>query len=259
MRRTLTTLILAAAALTATATTSPETIILPGCEGDSAIMYVYPAASPCGVAIVGCPGGGYAHHAMGREGHDFAPWLNDMGIDYAVVKYRTPQGRHNVPADDIRKAICHMRRSDATVGVMGFSAGGHLASTVATHIADSCSRPDFQILFYPVITMDSTLTHQGTRQNLIGASATPEMAALYSNELHVCALTPEAIIFHCTDDEVVPIQNAELYHSALLNAGIDSQLHTYPTGGHGWGFRETFQFKPQWTAALRQWLQRFIK
>ena len=143
-----------------------------GTDKDAGMMYVYPADKSSGVAVVGCPGGGYAMKAMDHEGFDFAGELNNLGVTYAVVDYRLPHGQSEVPGDDVRKAIKIMREHakewgiDKT-GVMGFSAGGHLASTVATHY-DKESRPDFQILFYPVITMDPEYTHMGSRANLLG-------------------------------------------------------------------------------------------
>lgn len=236
-----------------------ESVISTGEEpGDTAIMYYYPATEPSGIAIVGCPGGGYAAHAMGREGHDFASWLNGMGVDYAVVKYRLPRGRHEVPAEDVRAAISRLRELSGArkVGVMGFSAGGHLASTVAVQAVDSVERPDFQILFYPVITMDPTFTHEGTRLNLLGENSSEALEEKYSGERQVDSATPPALIFHCSDDNVVPVKNAIEYYTALQGAGVDVEMHIYPEGGHGWGFRDTFVYKPQWKAAMQQWLER---
>lgn len=226
--------------------------------GDTAVMFFYPADEPCGLAVVGCPGGGYAAHAMGREGHDFAPWLNSLGIDYAVVRYRLPRQRHDVPSLDVRKAIRMVRglSTASKVGVMGFSAGGHLASTVALQTADSVSQPDFQILFYPVITMDESFTHEGTRLNLIGECPPSELEDMYSGEKQVSASTPPALIFHCTDDKVVPVRNALEYYHALLQAGVDVEMHIFPEGGHGWGFRDSFPYKLQWAEAMKMWLDR---
>ncbi len=222
------------------------------------VLLVYPAAEPNGLAIVACPGGGYGYLAKYHEGTDMAGWYNDQGITYAVLLYRMPQGRHDVPVSDVHQSIRWLRANAdrygiEKVGVMGSSAGGHLASTAATHY-DAATRPDFQILFYPVISLDARITHRGTRDNLLGAEQTPQMVTLYSNELQVGPDTPPAFIMHSSDDDVVPVENSLRYYRALTDAGVMSSLNIYPVGGHGWGFGDGFPYKPSWTTALKVWL-----
>lgn len=222
-------------------------------------LTVYIAKDPNGQAIIACPGGGYGHLAMDHEGHDFAPWYNNQGITYAVLKYRMPNGHSNIPLSDAEEAIRIIRSHSKEwgikkVGIMGSSAGGHLASTVATHLTND-NRPDFQILFYPVISSDSAITHRGSFDNLVGKSSTPEERRVFSNELRVTPQTPPAFILHSSDDKTVPVANAINYYSALVANNISASLHIYPIGGHGWGFRETFSYKKEWSGELEKWLQ----
>lgn len=255
MTRIFITTILALLAFVATA--APREIALYNdTTTGSAMLYLYPAdGDAVDTAILVCPGGGYSHLAMEHEGHQFAQWLNSLGITAAVLRYRMPEGRSEVPGDDARRAMKMLRDIDgiARVGIMGFSAGGHLASTVATHY-DAESRPDFQVLFYPVISMDEGLTHRGSRNNLLGTAPTPEAVALYSNEKQVTRDTPPAIIFHSDDDRSVPVENTIGYYRALHAAGVPASMHIFPTGSHGWGFRDSFTHKAQWMSALEAWL-----
>lgn len=224
-----------------------------------ATMTVYPAKEPNGTAVVICPGGGYFLLAMDHEGTAYADWFNAQGITVAVLKYRMPNGHHEIPGEDALQAIRLLRQhSDEwyiqKVGIMGFSAGGHCASTAATHFT-SDSRPDFQILFYPVISFDDAITHQGTKENLIGKNAKAEMTKLYSNELQVTPQTPKAWIACNTDDKAVPVENSIRYYQALVKNGVHATMHVYPTGGHGWGFNDSFKYKSQWTSELEKWLR----
>lgn len=223
---------------------------------------VYKAEKPNGMAIIMCPGGGYVSQATGREGHDMAQWFNDMGITYVVLRYRLPQGDSNIPLADAEEAIGLVRRhaqewgvNPARVGIMGASAGGHLASTLATHYSSAETRPDFQVLFYPVITMDSTYTHAGSRENLLGKNPSESIVAKFSNELQVDADTPKAFIMVSGDDDIVPVANSINYFNALAGNKVSASLHIYPDGGHGWGFNDSFTYKPEWTAELVKWLQ----
>ena len=223
-------------------------------------LSVYPAKNGNGLAIVMCPGGGYAHHALSHEGHDMASWFNAQGITYAVLQYRMPNGHDEVPLSDAQQALRIMRQhaeewNIRKVGIMGASAGGHLASTVATHFTDSETRPDFQILFYPVITMDPAYTHMGSHDNLLGRNPSKELERKYSNELQVTPETPQAFIMHSTDDGAVPVANSINYYISLVGNGVSASLHTYPVGGHGWGFRDSFPYKRQWTGELEKWLR----
>ncbi|WP_321423934.1 alpha/beta hydrolase [uncultured Bacteroides sp.] len=229
----------------------------------SPTITVYPAKNGNGKAIIMCPGGGYARLAMDHEGHDMASWFNAQGITYVVLKYRMPNGHSEVPISDAREAIIIVRKHAAEwgvnvhkVGIMGASAGGHLASTLATHFNVE-TRPDFQILLYPVITMNKSYTHGGSRQNLIGKSPVKELETLYSNELQVTEKTPKAFIALSSDDSTVPPQNSVNYYLALLKNKVSATMHIYPIGGHGWGFRDSFTYKRQWTDELEKWLREF--
>ncbi|MGL4520856.1 MAG: alpha/beta hydrolase [Phocaeicola sp.] len=222
-------------------------------------LTIYVAEKPNGQAIIACPGGGYQHLAMNHEGHDFAPWYNEQGITYGVLKYRMPNGHSDVPLSDVQEAIRIMHTHAAEwsikkVGVMGSSAGGHLASTAATHFTED-TRPDFQILFYPVISSDSTITHRGSFDNLTGKESTAQERSYFSNEHRVTAQTPPAFILHSSDDKTVPVANAINYYTALIANKVSAALHIYPIGGHGWGFRETFTYKKEWSAELQKWLE----
>lgn len=225
-------------------------------------LTVYPAARPNGMAIIMCPGGGYSRLAMNHEGHDMAPWLNTQGITYAVLKYRMPNGHHEVPLSDAEQAIRLLREHAAEwgvnpqrVGIMGASAGGHLAASLATLYGSDKSRPDFQILFYPVISMQKGITHGGSRKNLLGENPSQELEQKYSLERQVSPRTPQAFIMLSSDDDVVPPINGIGYFLALRDHKVPASLHAYPTGGHGWGFRDSFTYKRQWTEELEKWLR----
>lgn len=225
-------------------------------------LTIYRAAKPNGMAIVACPGGGYVRLATAHEGHDMAAWFNAQGITYAVLKYRMPNTHHDVPLSDALQAIRIMKQHADEwkfnkVGIMGSSAGGHLASTAATHFTED-SRPDFQILFYPVVSMINP-THQGSKVNLLGKTPSEEMLNLYSNERQVTPQTPPAFIMHSSDDKAVPVSNSVDYYTALVKNGVPASLHIYPIGGHGWGFRDNFIYKRQWTGELEKWLREINK
>ena len=225
-------------------------------------LTIYRAAKPNGMAIVTCPGGGYVRLATAHEGHDMAAWFNAQGITFAVLKYRMPNTHHDVPLSDALQAIRIMKQHAEEwgynkVGIMGSSAGGHLASTAATHFTED-SRPDFQILFYPVVSMVNP-THQGSKDNLLGKTPSQEMLNLYSNEKQVTPQTPPAFIMHSSDDKAVPVSNSIDYYTALVKNGVSASLHIYPFGGHGWGFRDNFIYKRQWTGELEKWLREINK
>lgn len=214
-----------------------------------------------GMAVVCCPGGGYSHLATDHEGYDWAPFFNERGFAFVVLKYRMPHGVTEVPISDAKEALRVVRENaekwninPAKVGIMGSSAGGHLASTIATH-SDSLTVPAFQILFYPVITFDYTYTHKGSRHGLIGTDASEEQVKLYSNELQVTKTTPPAILLLSDDDRVVPSQNSVNYYLALKKKGIPATMHIYPSGGHGWGNRTSFKYNREMLADLSAWLE----
>lgn len=221
----------------------------------------YLADRPTGRAVVDCPGGGYVGLSMDNEGHNWASFFNEKGISYFVLKYRMPKGNRNIPVSDAESAMRLVRDSadrwkinPYDVGIMGFSAGGHLASTISTH-ASYALRPNFSILFYPVITMGNG-THQGSRANFLGT--TPDESAItdFSNEKQVRSdLTPPAILLLANDDDVVPpVENSIAYYTAMRKAGNDCSLYIYPTGGHGFGFNPQFTYHQQMLEDLSQWL-----
>lgn len=223
-------------------------------------LSVFRAQHPCGKAIVMCPGGGYHDVWYNHEGNMMADWLNTQGITLAVLKYRMPNFHSSVPLEDALRAIEIMRKHAAEwgserVGIMGASAGGHLASTAATHFTSATTRPDFQVLLYPVITMEPGVTHDGTRYFLLGPDPSEDAVALYSNELQVNETTPPAFIVASSDDGLVPVENSLRYYKALTAHHVSATLHLYPYGEHGWGFRDNFGYKPLWTAELAQWLR----
>jgi len=226
------------------------------------VLMVYLPKESNGQAVVACPGGGYSFLAIDREGFSWAPWFNEQGIALIVLKYRMPNGHRDVPLSDAAQAMRIVRQHAAEwkinaekVGIMGSSAGGHLASTLATHFkADT--RPDFQVLFYPVITLDTSYAHLGSRRNLLGAdTANAEMIKYFSNELQVTALTPPAFITLSDDDKTVQSVNSVNYYLALKKNRVPAEMHIYPSGGHGWGFRDNFVYKSQMTTALKKWLE----
>lgn len=223
---------------------------------------VYHPQHPNGTAILMCPGGGYARLAMNHEGHDMAAWFNAQGITYVVLKYRMPNGHHDVPLSDAEQAMRYIRKhakawkvNPNSVGVMGASAGGHLAATLATLYTSADTRPDFQILLYPVISMVQGITHPGSRSNLLGENPSKEMEEAFSLERHVTPKSPRAFIVLSADDKAVPPINGIAYFLALNDQQVEASLHIYPTGGHGWGFRDSFTYKRQWTEELEKWMR----
>lgn len=215
-----------------------------------------------GRVVVACPGGGYGGLAYHHEGYDWAPYFNEKGIALVVLKYRMPKGGHReVPFSDAEETLKIVHDSASVwkinpcdVGIMGSSAGGHLAATMATRTRAEL-RPDFQILFYPVITMDKAYTHLGSHNNLLGADASEELEKEYSLEKQVTRDTPRAFIVYSDDDRSVPPANGVNYYLALNRANIPASLHIYPSGGHGWGFRDSFLYHQLMLDALSSWLQ----
>lgn len=227
---------------------------------------IYKSGKPNSPAIIMCPGGGYVRLAMNHEGYDMAPWFNAQNITYVILKYRMPNGYSEIPLSDAEQAIRLVRAhagewniNPNKVGIMGASAGGHLASTLATHYSSKETRPDFQILLYPVITMNPAYTHAGSRENLLGKKPSAELEKKFSNECQVTAETPKAFITLSSDDKAVVPYNGVSYYMALVNNKVSAALHTYPIGGHGWGFRDAFTYKRQWTEELEKWLREEVK
>ena len=253
----------------------------PGAKGNDpandqpAITIHSPAKSTeNGTAVVICPGGGYGHLSMDHEGHEMAKWLNRMGITGVVLEYRMNRGgyHHPIPLLDAQRALRTVRsRADelnldpSRIGIMGFSAGGHLASTAGTHFdtgdpnADdpvdrlSC-RPDFMILCYPVIAFGEPYTHKGSQRKLIGENPPQELVTYLSNEKQVTADTPPTFLFHTDEDTSVPAENSVMFYLALRKAGVPAELHVYRKGRHGRGLAQDTQGTSDWPEACKQWL-----
>jgi acetyl esterase/lipase len=234
-------------------------------DGKSEIKaFLPPADKATGRAIVACPGGGYAFVAMEHEGTNWAQYFNDQGIALFVVNYRLPKGDRSIPISDAKNAIQTVRDSAKVwnvnphdVGIMGSSAGGHLASTISTH-SDAGTCPDFTILFYPVISMNEKTSHQGSVIEFLGEGRKDNrLVQSYSNHLQVKPkITPPCIILLSYDDNVVPpITNGIAYSAAMHYAGNSCALYVYPSGGHGWGFNSDFKYHNQMLADLREWLE----
>ncbi len=262
----------------------PEVIELwpkgaPGEKGDGEAVeptlsiYLLEAALAVGTAVVVCPGGGYRNLAVDHEGDQTARWLNSFGVAAFMLKYRLgPTYHHPVQLGDAHRAIQYVRAnaekfavSVDRVGIMGFSAGGHLASTAATHFDEGESdssdpleamhtRPDFAILGYPVISFTTEYTHKGSRMHLLGETPDPELVELLSNENQVTPETPPTFLFHTNEDSVVPAENSVLFYLALRKAGVPAELHIYERGRHGVGLAATDHVLSSWPDRLAEWL-----
>lgn len=248
--------------------------------GDSARVELYFPAKPNGQMVVVCPGGGYGALSSYNEGLYAAEWLLDHGIAAAVVEYRMPNGHKRIPLTDIQNVFRFCRANAQKwgvkqIGVMGFSAGGHLAASVSTLFVDDVTRPDFSILFYPVISFKYQ-THEGTRDNLLGKAETfsdnnfyQAMLTKYSINEQVTGNTPPAFIVQSADDGTVPMSNAISYYQALTAMKVPGELHIYPYGGHGWGFTkqeyrgggtDPFAYaRDDFYAAMASWLKKLEK
>ena len=225
-----------------------------------------------GAAVMICPGGGYSILAASHEGSDIARWFNTLGVAAFVLKYRLPNpaimtNQQEVPLMDAMQGMTLIRTNAAKygidpnkIGVMGFSAGGHLASTLATHYyrgsnASEQAKPNFAILMYPVITFGEK-AHGGSRTKLLGdLASSPDMVAYYSNELQVSDKTPPSFLVHSENDKTVPVENSISYYLACLKNNVPAEMHLYPTGGHGYGMRTAkFGSLNTWPDACKAWL-----
>ncbi len=226
-------------------------------------VYLPEAKLATGRAIVICPGGGYEHLAMKKEGYDWGEYFMNKGIAAVVLKYRMPNGKPEVPISDAEAAIRLVRMNaqgwhieNNNVGIMGFSAGGHLASTIATKSKGDAA-PNFQILFYPVITMMEGFTHEGSRKNLLGKKPSKKEERLYSSDMHVSRNTPRAFIALSDDDRAVPPANGVGYYMDLYRNDVAASLYVYPKGGHGWGSNMGFKHHLEMQLNLEAWLNSF--
>lgn len=225
-----------------------------------------------GTAVIICPGGGYSHLAINKEGYKVAKWLNTLGISAFVLKYRMPTDETMTnktvgPLQDAQEAIRMVRKNakqyniDASkIGILGFSAGGHLASTLSTHFNDKVyehdasisARPDFSVLVYPVISMKDGVTHAGSKRNLLGENPSEELIDHYSNALQIHNTTPPTFLVHATDDTVVPVENSLEYYNTLKQYNVPAELHIYENGGHGFGLGVSGT-NSNWPTSLEQW------
>ncbi|MDR0835166.1 MAG: alpha/beta hydrolase [Tannerella sp.] len=228
-------------------------------------LEIFPAdkSNATGMAVIICPGGGYSGLAYDHEGTMVAKWLNKEGIAAFILEYRMPNKHKTVPLEDAQQAIRLVRENadkyginPSKIGICGFSAGGHLASTASTHFATSgtSTRPDFSILFYPVITMEN-FTHQGSKNNLLGENPSKEDIYRYSNEKQINTNTPPTILLLSDDDKGVVPENSFKYYEALKMNGIPATMYIFPKGGHGWGFHENFEYHELMTGLLSKWLK----
>ena len=238
-------------------------------------LYIYEAepAKATGQAVVICPGGGYRLLAMGHEGHQYAKWMAENGITTAVLKYRLPNNTPQVPMEDAAEALRYMKdeyRGKAAIkqlGIMGFSAGGHLAASTAVGSlkangdtsARAALRPDFAVLFYPVITGNPSQTHKGSYDYLLGSDRTQELTDRWSPELVAGKDAPQTLLILSSDDATVPPINSTKFYNALRELGIPASINILPSGGHGWGFRDSFKYKAIWQETMLQWLENIRK
>lgn len=229
--------------------------------------------NPAAPGIIICPGGGYSHLAMDHEGYDVAKVLNEWGVAAFVLKYRLPNdacmtNKEIVPLMDAQQAMKLVRENAEkwkvnanNIGVMGFSAGGHLASTFGTHFTQSVIsnptngslRPDFMVLLYPVISFSDSITHQGSKTNLIGKNPTPELIHNFSNEEQVTPQTPPTFLVHAVDDKTVPVANSIRFLETLQRNKVPAEMHLYQKGGHGFGMHNKTT-KEEWMQTMKNWL-----
>lgn len=228
-----------------------------------------------GAAVLICPGGGYGALAFDHEGNAIAKWLNENGIAGIILKYRLPSDqimtdKKTGPLQDAQEAMRVIRRNADTwkidnkrIGVIGFSAGGHLASTLSTHYSEKVyevkdnmsARPDFSLLIYPVVSFDTAITHMGSRNNLIGTKPDEADVIRFSNELQIDSETPPAFLVHSADDKAVPVMNSIGYFKGLQKNGIPAEIHIYQKGGHGYGLSPGGGTESSWPDLCLQWMK----
>jgi len=238
-------------------------------------LTVYPAAvdRPNGTAVIVCPGGGYTHLSSAREGVQYAHWLTTLGVTVFVLKNRLVDYGYPAPLQDVLRAVRIVRSraaefkiNPARIGVMGSSAGGHLAASAGTLFdrADgktgapldaTSARPDFLILMYPVISMADGVTHEGSRQALLGENRSPEMLALNSLENQVTAATPPTLLIHTQEDKAVPIENSIRFFQALTRFHVPAELYAFEHGSHGMGMKDGLGTSSDWPKRAEEWLR----
>lgn len=248
--------------------------ILSNVETPTITLYQPPREKATGAAVVICPGGGYWILAVDHEGKQIAEWLNSIGVAGIVVKYRHKQFKHPIPLTDAQHAVSTVRYrakewgiDPKKIGILGFSAGGHLASSALTHFHNGkpdatdpidkvSSRPDFGVLIYPVITFTQDFMHAGSRNNLLGNNPDPKLIEYMSSELQVTKDTPPTFLVHSTDDGAVPPQNSISFYLACKEAGVPAEMHIYLKGGHGYGMRpESCVAARDWPGRCKAWMK----
>jgi acetyl esterase/lipase len=234
----------------------------------------YPAVDrPNGTAVIVCPGGGYSHLSYYREGIQYANWLSHLGVTTFILKYRLKEYGHPAPLQDVLRAVRLVRSraeefkiNPARIGVMGSSAGGHLAASAGTLFEHAegktgaaldavSARPDFLVLMYPVISMADGVAHTGSRESLLGKNRTPEMLALASLENQVTAATPPALLIHTQEDQSVPIENSIRFFQALTRAKVPAEFYAFERGSHGMGMKAEFGTASDWPKRAEEWLR----
>lgn len=226
-------------------------------------IYIYSpdAKKNTGAAVIICPGGGYSREAIMHEGFQVAEWFASEGITGIVLKYRLPNGIKNLPLNDVQRAfqLIHQKADSLhinpnKIGISGFSAGGHLAATGGTKLKGD-NRPDFMILFYPVISMDNALTHRGSKENLLGKTPSDQDVEQFSANKQVDAETPPTLLLLSDDDKSVVPLNSILFYEELKKNNVKSAMYIFPTGGHGWGYKKEFVYHETWKALTLDWLK----
>ena len=248
-------------------------------EGDKPTLTIYlpPKEKATGAAVVICPGGGYGHLAMDHEGHQIGQWLNSFGVAGFIVAYRHSRSgagyRHPAPIQDAQRAIKTVRSrakewgvNPGRIGILGFSAGGHLASTAATHFDESfneardridraSARPDFAVLVYPVIAFGEPFTHKGSQRNLLGADADKSLVEKFSNEKQITPQTPPTFLIHTWGDTGVPAENSIQFYLALRKAKVPAEMHIFLKGPHGFGLGQKIEGTSAWPGLCQKWMQ----
>jgi acetyl esterase/lipase len=245
-------------------------------DADKPAIFVYlpPEGRATGAGVVVCPGGGYGHLAMDHEGDQVGRWLNSFGVAAFVLRYRiAPRYGHPAPLQDAQRAIRTVRAragewgvAPDRIGIWGFSAGGHLASTAGTRfdggnavaadpVERQSSRPDFLILAYPVIAFGSEYAHGGSMRNLLGENPDPKLVESYSTDKQVTPRTPPTFLFHTDEDKGVPPENSVLFYLALRKAGVPAEMHIFERGPHGVGLAPLDQTLSAWSGRLADWLR----
>ena len=248
-------------------------------EGDKPTLTIYlpPKEKATGAAVVICPGGGYGHLAMDHEGHQIGQWLNSFGVAGFIVAYRHSRSGagycHPAPIQDAQRAIKTVRSrakewgvNPGRIGILGFSAGGHLASTAATHFNESfnktrdkidraSARPDFAVLVYPVIAFGEPFTHNGSQRNLLGADADTSLVEKFSNEKQITPQTPPTFLIHTWADTGVPAENSIHFYLALRKAKVPAEMHIFLKGPHGFGLGQKVEGTSAWPGLCQNWMQ----